>query len=73
MKVSEHVFARVRSASGSSSWGLFSVGRWWPGALARTEEALYRRAEADSVPRTEERYPEQPAALAASDTPDGSS
>jgi hypothetical protein len=39
----------------------------------RNEETQYRRAEADSVPRTDERYSEQPAALAASDTPDGSS
>jgi hypothetical protein len=38
----------------------------------RNEEARYRRAEADSVARTDERYSEQPAALAASDTPDGS-
>ena len=39
----------------------------------RNEETRYRRAEADSAPRTDERYSEQPAALAASDTPDGSS
>jgi uncharacterized membrane protein YdfJ with MMPL/SSD domain len=44
---------------------------WWPSALARKEETRYRKGEADSVPRTGERHPERPAALAASDTPDG--
>ncbi len=39
----------------------------------RNGKTRYRQAEADSMPRTHERYSEQPAALAASDTPDGSS
>jgi hypothetical protein len=39
----------------------------------RNEKTRYRQAEADSMPRTHERYSEQPAALAASDTPDDSS
>ena len=52
---------------------IFDIGPrvWWPSALARREETRYRRGEADSVPRTDERHPERPAALAASDTPDG--
>jgi hypothetical protein len=36
----------------------------------RNEETRYRRAEADSVPRTDERHTERPTALTASDTPD---
>jgi RND superfamily putative drug exporter len=54
---------------------VFDIGPrvWWPGALARKEETRYRRGEADSVPCTDERYPERPAALAASDAPDGPS
>jgi uncharacterized membrane protein YdfJ with MMPL/SSD domain len=51
---------------------VFDIGPrvWWPSALARREEARYGRAEVASVPCTDERYPERPAALAASDTPD---
>jgi putative drug exporter of the RND superfamily len=54
---------------------IFDLGPrvWWLSAVARNEETRCRRAEADSVQRTDERYPERPAALAASDTPDGSS
>ena len=50
---------------------VFDIGArvWWPSALARKEETRYRRGEADSVPRTDERHPERPAALAASDPP----
>jgi uncharacterized membrane protein YdfJ with MMPL/SSD domain len=52
---------------------VFDIGPrvWWPSALARNEEMRYRRGEANSVPRTDERHPEQLAALAARDTPDG--
>ncbi len=54
---------------------VFDIGPrvWWPSALARKEETRYRRGEADSVPRADERHPERPAALAATDTPDGPS
>lgn len=54
---------------------VFDIGPrvWWPSALARKEETRYRRGEADSVSCTDERYPERPAALAASDAPDGPS
>jgi RND superfamily putative drug exporter len=52
---------------------VFDIGPrvWWPSALARKEETRYRRGEADFVPRTDERHRERPAALAASDAPDG--
>lgn len=52
---------------------VFDIGPrvWWPSALARKEGTRYARGGAGSVPRTDERYPERPAALAASDTPDG--
>jgi RND superfamily putative drug exporter len=52
---------------------VFDIGPrvWWPSALARKEETRYRRGEADSGPRTDQRHPERPAQLAASDTPDG--
>ena len=37
------------------------------------DEGKYKSTDIYSVPRTDERYSEQPAALAASDTPNGSS
>ena len=51
---------------------VFDIGprAWWPSALARKRKRV-RRGEADSVPRTDERHRERPAALAASDIPDG--
>ena len=54
---------------------VFDIGPrvWWPSALARIEEARYRRGEADSGPCTDERHAERPAALAASDARDGAS
>jgi hypothetical protein len=39
--------------------------------IAIDDTLSYRRGEADSVPRTDERHPERPAALPASDPPDG--
>jgi RND superfamily putative drug exporter len=52
---------------------VFDIGPrvWWPNALARREETRYRRGEADFVPRVDERDLVPPAALAASDPPDG--
>ena len=72
MKVPEHVFAPRPARIGIIVVWLILGGRV-ARRPRRNEETRYRRAEADSVPRTDERYSEQPAALAASDTPDGSS
>ncbi|MFL5865161.1 MAG: MMPL family transporter [Solirubrobacteraceae bacterium] len=52
---------------------VFDIGShvWWPSALAREDGTP--RAEADSVPRLEERYSRPHAAVAARDTGEGSS
>ena len=52
---------------------VFDIGPrvWWPSALAKQGERRYRPGEGGSVAVTDERSPERPAALAASDSAGG--